>query len=305
MLEWTGERFLPWMRDPLLAYEHLHRYIYAIQFASGKRVLDLAAGEGYGSSLLAKTAQTVVGVDIDDRAIRHATEKYASSNLRFVRGTIAGVPIHDDHSFDLVVCFEAIEHIEEHDRFLSEVKRLLTPEGLFIVSTPDKPAYRREFPEVNAHHVKELSSGEFQCLIAKYFRNSRFFGQRVYLQSNIWPFESSGQPIQEFVMKRGREEFELIPNNQREPLYAIAFASDAALPVGDTGSVLVDESNELLKERNRAIEELNNRLAGELAAIQASSSWQIVLKLRRLRGNWLPEGSSRRRVFNRLLGIGK
>ena len=76
MLEWTGERFLPWRNDPTLAYEHLHRYFYAAEFARGKNVLDLASGEGYGTNLLAQVAQRVVGVDIAAEAIEHATERY-------------------------------------------------------------------------------------------------------------------------------------------------------------------------------------------------------------------------------------
>ena len=62
MLEWTGERFLPWLDQSLIAYEHLHRYAYAATFAKGKRVLDLASGEGYGSRILAAAASSVVAV---------------------------------------------------------------------------------------------------------------------------------------------------------------------------------------------------------------------------------------------------
>ena len=98
MLEWTGERFLPWMKDPLLAYEHLHRYVHASGYAKGRRVLDLASGEGYGSSLLARTAASVVGVDIDKCVVGHANAKYGSSNLRFVCGTITDVPIREQRS---------------------------------------------------------------------------------------------------------------------------------------------------------------------------------------------------------------
>src|SRR5438034_11094846 len=67
MLEWTGERYVPWMEGAEIGYEHLHRYAFATQFVRNKRVLDLASGEGYGSNLLAKTAKQVVGVDIDEQ----------------------------------------------------------------------------------------------------------------------------------------------------------------------------------------------------------------------------------------------
>ncbi|HKN54890.1 MAG TPA: hypothetical protein VJX66_20485, partial [Amycolatopsis sp.] len=61
LIEWTGERCVPWTDDLQVIYEHYHRYAFAARFAAGKRVLDLASGEGYGSALLAATAERVVG----------------------------------------------------------------------------------------------------------------------------------------------------------------------------------------------------------------------------------------------------
>ena len=69
MLDWTGERFVPWAREAAVAYEHLHRYIWASSLVTGKKVLDLASGEGYGAEILARRASFVCGVDIDEKAI--------------------------------------------------------------------------------------------------------------------------------------------------------------------------------------------------------------------------------------------
>src|SRR5437868_5398676 len=115
MLEWTGERFLPWIKESTIAYEHLHRYAYAATLVKDKRVLDLASGEGYGSKMLAASASSVVGIDIDQSVIAHAVEKYGGSKLQFLSGSITAVPIKEDHSFDIIVCFEAIEHIEDQE----------------------------------------------------------------------------------------------------------------------------------------------------------------------------------------------
>src|SRR5688572_32983375 len=107
MFEWTGERFLPWIKEPALAYEHLHRYAYAAKLVQGKRVLDLASGEGYGANLLAQHASAVIGVDIDAGSVEHASARYGNrgANVEFIAGSITNVPIPDDHSFDAVVCF--------------------------------------------------------------------------------------------------------------------------------------------------------------------------------------------------------
>ncbi|MCP3677122.1 MAG: class I SAM-dependent methyltransferase, partial [Deltaproteobacteria bacterium] len=106
-----AERFDPAMAGFNIVYEHLHRYAYAAQFVKGKRVLDLACGEGYGSSILAEDAAEVVGIDRDERVIGHAASKYNRHNLSFKPGNIEDIPFDSDE-FDVVVCFEAIEHIQ-------------------------------------------------------------------------------------------------------------------------------------------------------------------------------------------------
>jgi len=84
-MEFTGERYVPSLRGQIY-YEHLHRYAIAARFCGGKRVLDIASGEGYGSALLARTAAEVVGVDIDRRSVDHARATYYAANLRFMCG---------------------------------------------------------------------------------------------------------------------------------------------------------------------------------------------------------------------------
>ena len=167
MLEDTGERYLPWLEDASMNYEHLHRYAYAAEFVQNKRVLDLACGEGYGSYLLARRAAAVVGIDIDKQTVKHARNKYLKSNLDFKVGSITDIPIEGNNVFDVVVCFEAIEHVEEHENLLKEVKRLLTPAGLFIVSTPNKRTYSDETQFSNPFHLHELYFDEFKELLGQ------------------------------------------------------------------------------------------------------------------------------------------
>lgn len=270
MLEWTGERYLPWMRDPSIAYEHLHRYAYAAQLVKDKRVLDLASGEGYGSKMLAETAASVVGVDIDEAAVRHATAKYPGKNLKFISGSITKVPIPGGHAFDVIVCFEAIEHIADHEELFLEVKRLLAPGGLFVASTPNKAVYHEEAEEENPFHRKELNFDEFRALLGRHFKHVSFLGQRIHVHSNIWPIESANNAVvREFVIERGAsEEFDFVSNDKRVPLYFIALASDSPATAVDEGSVLVDHSNELLKDKDRAIRELVETKFSQTEALQ-------------------------------------
>jgi SAM-dependent methyltransferase len=263
MLEWTGERFLPWLDQSLIAYEHLHRYAYAATFVKGKRVLDLASGEGYGSKMMSDAgALSVTGIDIDDKAIEHAQSRYGSANVQFLKGSISAVPITDDHSFDVIVCFEAIEHIQDHDQLLQEVKRLLRPDGLFIVSTPNKLTYHDEARDENPFHMKELYFDEFQKLLTTYFGNVSFLGQRTHPSSSIWPIDTVNvSAIEDVVIRRGESEFEFISNDKRVPLYFIALATNST-PIRQAGSVLIDESDGLLRENTRAIEWRDETIAG-------------------------------------------
>jgi 2-polyprenyl-3-methyl-5-hydroxy-6-metoxy-1,4-benzoquinol methylase len=145
VLEWTGERYLPFV-DPKISgaeihYEHLHRYAFAAQFVKGKIILDFASGEGYGSYMLSKEAELVIGVEIDEKTVKHASSNYIRDNLEFMQGSILKVPIEGEKMFDAIICFEAIEHVEEHEELMHEVKRLLKEDGVFIVSSPNKKVY--------------------------------------------------------------------------------------------------------------------------------------------------------------------
>jgi SAM-dependent methyltransferase len=254
MLEWTGERFLPWLEQPTIAYEHLHRYAYAAGFVRGKRVLDMASGEGYGSKMLSETASFVVGIDIDDNAVRHASDTYTSSKLQFLTGSIAAVPIENDHSFDVIVCFEAIEHIENQDELLKEVKRLLKADGIFIVSTPNKALYHEEEREENPFHVKELNFDEFHALLDAHFSSVQFLGQRVHSGSTMWPIGTTRSTgFEEFVIDRGENEYRFIEREKRIPLYFIGVASDSPLSAPQPSSVLIDHSDGLLREGKKAV----------------------------------------------------
>jgi SAM-dependent methyltransferase len=259
MLDWTGERFVPWAREPAVAYEHLHRYLWASGLARDKRVLDLASGEGYGAEILSREAAFVCGVDADEAAVRHASEKYRRPNLRFLQGSLTDVPIPEANSFDLVVCFEAIEHIREHGALIREVKRLLKPGGIFIVSTPNKEIYREGEPP-NPFHVKELSFGEFDGLLSRSFPNVRYFGQRVHSGSSLWSVEAAdGAAVREFTIERVNDKFQVLEREKRMAMYFVAVASDGDVPACE-GSVLCDHLDELREVRERELRGLRVRL---------------------------------------------
>ena len=100
-LLFTGERFIPSCEREIW-YEHYHRYTMVLEWVVGKKVLDAACGEGYGSNLLAQNANSVVGVDLSEAAIKHAKTTYQKPQLEFVHADVLKMPFEND-SFDVVV----------------------------------------------------------------------------------------------------------------------------------------------------------------------------------------------------------
>jgi SAM-dependent methyltransferase len=183
----TGERFLPGVSGEI-AYEHCHRYAFARRFVAGRRVLDAACGEGYGATLLAATASTVVGIDIEPQVVAAAQKRYANAaNLRFEAAAVTTLPL-PDASVDAVVSFETIEHVGADDqrRMLDEFARVLAPEGLLIMSSPNRPEYSDARGYANPFHVHELDRDELASRLAPHFPASDWFCQRRYLGSAIW-----------------------------------------------------------------------------------------------------------------------
>lgn len=180
---WTGERLETFITGETMI-EHLHRYAIAMELVKGKAVLDIACGEGYGANLLAQHAAHVTGVDIDTLTVEKAKKKYPSKNLIFKQGTVSDIPCNDNF-FDIVISFETLEHTDEHDKFISEVKRVLKPGGLFVISTPDKSAYSDKAAYKNPFHKKELYENEFKELMQKYFSFTSFYKQSSFIGSSV------------------------------------------------------------------------------------------------------------------------
>src|SRR4051812_45301524 len=124
-LSFTGERYVPAAPDKI-QHEHYHRYLWALQLCAGKRVVDVACGEGYGAALLATVAESVLGFDIAPEAISHAVSTYSSPHLWFKVADAASLPV-EDASVDVVVSFETIEHLENPEDCIAEIRRILRP----------------------------------------------------------------------------------------------------------------------------------------------------------------------------------
>lgn len=182
-LPWTGERYVPALSGDI-AREHLHRYSLAASLTVGLDILDIASGEGYGSALLARSARSVVGVDIAPDAVEHARRTYAPSGLEFRLGSCTEIPLADA-SVDAVVSFETIEHLEEHERAMEEMDRVLRPGGFVIISSPNRVTYSEGPGYSNPFHVRELDLDGFGAMLRPRFPQVRFYGQTVVRASLV------------------------------------------------------------------------------------------------------------------------
>jgi ubiquinone/menaquinone biosynthesis C-methylase UbiE len=245
-VEFTGERFLPECTGEIWV-EHWHRYLFAAPFVAGRDVLDAACGEGYGSAWLARTARSVTGLDIDVPTVRQARDTYPARNVRFEVGSVAAMPF-GDASFDCAVSFETLEHIAEQEAMLGELRRVLRPDGLLIISTPNRPEYsdRRGFH--NEFHVRELDEGEFHALIGRYFAHQRWFGQKLLFNSGVWPL--GGPSVAKGEWTAIGEASHRLP----VPMYfiALASASPQSIPAG-AQSLLADPDEAIYREYEQTV----------------------------------------------------
>jgi SAM-dependent methyltransferase len=257
-----GERFLPGTMTGETALEHEHRYLFARQLVAGRVVLDIACGEGYGSALLARDAAEVIGVDIDAGVIEHARHKYAavpvSGKLRFEVGDCAAIPLVDA-CVDLVVSFETIEHHAQHDQMLAEIRRVLRPGGLLLISTPDRVEYS-EIPGLsNPFHVKELDEPEFRALLSRHFGSVRCWRQRVVAGSWLLP-EGEAGPLQFFDADQPAQSQSVLPHAP----YLVALAGNGDLPPVRSGLLaqqVAHLASPMLAEPYRQINEMVRALA--------------------------------------------
>ena len=248
-LVFTGERFTPESRGAIW-YEHWHRYCVVTEIARGRSVLDAACGEGYGSALIAREAAQVVGVDTGADAIAHAKSRYSMSNLSYVQGSVTALPLPSS-SIDLVVSFETIEHLAEQREMLAEFRRVLTPAGVLILSSPNRPVYNETGDVANAFHVRELDRGELKALLDGSFPNQAWYAQRVLAHSLLWSEREAGT----------RASFDLLTNDGRArqdtpaaPMYfvVVCAAADVALPALPPLSLFDDGRLSLWHEFARA-----------------------------------------------------
>jgi SAM-dependent methyltransferase len=284
------ERFDPEvMHGQLIEAEHLARYWWAAALVPGKRVLDAGCGTAYGTEILAQAgAAEVLGVDLDADVVE-AARPSAPENVMLEVGDVRKLPF-EDGSFELAVCFEVIEHVEEPERVLDELRRVLGPDGLLLVSSPNRDVY----PPGNPHHKHEFLPDELADALSARFGQVRLVRQQDWLGSGVLDdlvFALDGEGAFEAVVRKA------VRGAPGEELYTLALASDAELPETAPYVVLTETAEakwwqlqiDRARDERDAIEQTLGEVVDELAerdselrashevihSMQATRVWRI------------------------------
>ncbi|MEG4247523.1 class I SAM-dependent methyltransferase, partial [Microcoleus sp. Pol10D4] len=292
-MAFTGERYVPTVQGRI-RYEHLHRYALALDFVRGKSVLDIASGEGYGSAYLSQVANSVIGVDIDRECINFSRKKYGNiSNLEFIVGSCDAIPISSE-SLDIVTSFETIEHHDKHDEMMREIKRVLKPGGVLVISAPNRLTYSEDPKSASANpnnqfHVNEPYEYEFISLLSRSFKNVKLYGQRLAIGSFVYPLLA--QNLQSSITSYTTQENALTKNftSLQEPIYFIAVCSEEIDNTQERlDSIFIDDKDDVLIElENDTRDHLNQATSNlELKEVKLSELQDEVDQLQALLSNF-------------------
>lgn len=181
-MEFTGEQVVPGVSKQRLIDEDIGRYAFAQTYAEGKRVLDIASGTGLGTAMLAERAAEVTGVDISAESVAYAKAHHGAPNTTYVLGSATDTSLFAPQSFDVIISYETIEHLEAPERsaYLANLASWLRPEGVLLLSTPNKRVTSpfREKPD-NQFHVLEFTRAALLAEVEAYFIVDSVRGQRT------------------------------------------------------------------------------------------------------------------------------
>jgi ubiquinone/menaquinone biosynthesis C-methylase UbiE len=242
-IEFTGERFVPGVPGEI-AHEHWHRYAFARRFVAGRRTLDVACGEGYGSALLASVAASVVGVDVAADVVAHAVERYRDRpNLRFEAASAATLPLADG-SVEAVVSFETIEHLPQGDqsRMLAEIARVLADDGVLILSAPNPVEYSDKRDYRNPFHLHEPARDELDAMLGQWFAARHWYRQRRYYGSALWSEDAQAMQFEAWQGSEAGVEPAALP----EAMYGLVVAArrEDVLPPAPIALSLFSDTSE-------------------------------------------------------------
>ncbi len=140
----------------------LKAYVLAAGYVQGN-LLEVGCGEGRGIDWLLPKITSYSAIDKIASVVQKLQLKYPLA--KFIAGNIPPLTSYADNSFDCVVSFQVIEHIQDDHLFLKEINRILKPGGFALITTPNRPLSLSR----NPWHIREYTAIDLTELAKKYF----------------------------------------------------------------------------------------------------------------------------------------
>jgi O-antigen biosynthesis protein len=251
--------------DDLVEIQRCHQYFMALELCRGKAVLDIAYGQSYGPEILSKVARLVVSVDCKTDALLHPRWAHPFSNLRFVTGDVGAIPLRDA-SIDIAIFFETLERIYEPHTFIAEIKRVLRPDGIFVISIPEKDIYSPSNSTGKPTDVRYWTKQELTTSLRRSFQYVECLLQRAITESVILSnqtdvYTGSAQDAVDLLAFASGQPLELLP---------AALHPDARERAARQSEL--SAANEQLGREDRRYEQLERKLANLRAEQEAGTS---------------------------------
>ena len=181
VFEMTAERIIPELyRESVEQWVLFLKHKYAYEIAQsiikeGMNVLEIGCGDGYGANMLADSGARITALDIDTPTINFARHKYKKDNLSFDTYNGKDIPFQD-HSFDLILSFQVIEHVSDIDSYFHVISQLLKPQGIFLITTPNRSYRLTEGQHPwNPFHITEYNKESIEKLAQKHLPEFRIY----------------------------------------------------------------------------------------------------------------------------------
>jgi len=249
------------------AYDRLTGYGFARRYVRGKIVINIGRKEvGYGSRLLAETADTVTGLSNLPEAVDLASAVYSVSNVSYRRASLPELPLSEDY-FDVVVALGITENLEHPEDLVREAKRVLKQDGILLVSALDKQTNTNERNRGGIGGRREMYVPEFRELLERHFGQVHIYRQGAVAGGFIFPAseEVSSAPLESARFSLTNPDLGVEPPTT---LSVIAVCSDAeALGQEEQPYLLLDRDRRVFDECEERAEDVE-LMRGEIQRMQ-------------------------------------
>lgn len=264
------------------AYDRLTGYGFARRYVRGKTVADIAREEmGYGSRLLAETAESVTGLSDLPEAVELVSAAYSAPNVDYRRVNLQELPFSEGH-FDVVVAFGVIEDQERPEDLVREAKRVLKQDGVLVVSALDKQTNTNERNRGGTDGRREMYVPEFRELLERHFGHVHLYRQGAVAGGFVFPAsgEVTGTPVESARFSLINPGLDAGPPTTRS---VVAVCSDAEAPGQEEQPyLLLDRSRRVFDECEERAEDVE-LMRGEIQRMQETEVQAFMDTIRRQR----------------------